>query len=87
MPPAFFIEIMLKNCIRALTWVNCRTRPPSCAPALRWRQGQALRVLRNLYTAGRGRMIENAGSGGMRFRLTKGIKRDNRHLILLVFIG
>jgi hypothetical protein len=41
------------------------TRPSSCAPALRWRQGQALRVLRNLDTAGRGRMIENAGSEGM----------------------
>ena len=67
MPPAFFIEIMLKNCIRALTWVNCRTRLSSCAPVLRWRQGQALRVLRNLDTAGRGRMIESAGSGGMPF--------------------
>ena len=65
MPPAFFIEIMLKNCIRALTWVNCRTRLSSCAPALRWRQGQALRVLRNLDPAGRGRMIESAGSEGM----------------------
>ena len=39
--------------------------PPSCAPVLRWRQGQALRVLCNLDTAGRGRMIENAGSEGM----------------------
>jgi hypothetical protein len=32
---------------------------------LRWRQGQALRVLRNLDPAGRGRMIESAGSEGM----------------------
>jgi len=60
MPPPFFTEIMLKNCIRALTWVNCRTCPSSCAPALRWRQGQALRVLRSLDAAGRGRMIESA---------------------------
>jgi hypothetical protein len=60
MPPAFFIEIMLKHRIRALTWVNCRTRPSSCAPAWRWHQGQALRVLRNLDTAGRGRSIEPA---------------------------
>ncbi len=29
--------------------------PPSCAPAWRHRQGQALRVLRNLDAAGRGR--------------------------------
>jgi hypothetical protein len=67
MPPAFFIEIMLKNCIRALTWVNCRTRPSSYAPVSRWRQGQALRVLRNLDTAGRGRAIDRAGSEGMPF--------------------
>jgi len=39
--------------------------PSSCAPALRWCQGQALRVRRNLDTAGRGRMIESAGSEGM----------------------
>jgi hypothetical protein len=40
-------------------------RPSSCAPVLRWRQGQALRVLRNLDPAGRGRAIEAAGSEGM----------------------
>jgi hypothetical protein len=40
---------------------------PSCAPAWRWRQGHALRVLRNLDPAGRGRKIENAGSEGMPF--------------------
>jgi hypothetical protein len=40
-------------------------RPVSCAPASRWRQGQALQVLRNLDTAGRGRAIELAGSEGM----------------------
>jgi len=34
-------------------------------PAWRWRQGHALQVLRNLDAAGRGRMIENAGSEGM----------------------
>jgi len=51
---------MLKNCIRALTWVNCRTRPSSCALVSRWRRGQALRVLRNLDSAGRGRAIQNA---------------------------
>jgi hypothetical protein len=28
-------------------------RPSSCAPVLRWHQGQALRVLRNHDTAGR----------------------------------
>jgi hypothetical protein len=39
--------------------------PSSCAPAWRWRQGQALRVLRNLDTAGRGRSIDRAGSEGM----------------------
>jgi hypothetical protein len=38
----------------------CFSHPPSCAPASRWRQGQALRVLRNLDPAGRGRMIESA---------------------------
>jgi hypothetical protein len=38
-----------------------------CAPVSRWRQGQALRVLRNLDTAGRGRSIERAGSEGMPF--------------------
>jgi len=37
--------------------------PSSYAPASRWRQGQALRVLRNPDPAGRGRMIEGAGSG------------------------
>ena len=48
--------------------------PPSCAPAWRWRQGQALRVLRNLDTAGRGRSIDRAGSGGMPLSCpTKGI--------------
>jgi hypothetical protein len=36
-----------------------------CARAWRWRQGQALRVLRNLDPVGRGRMIENAGSEEM----------------------
>jgi hypothetical protein len=40
-------------------------RPSSCAPVSCWRQGQALRVLRNLDTAGRGRAIERAGSEGM----------------------
>jgi hypothetical protein len=40
-------------------------RPSSCAPALRWRQGQALRVTRNLDAAGRGRSIDRAGSEGM----------------------
>ena len=34
-------------------------------PARRQRQGQALRVLSNLDAAGRGRVIESAGSGGM----------------------
>ena len=38
---------------------------PSCARASRWRQGQALRVLRNLDAAGRDRMIHSAGSEGM----------------------
>jgi hypothetical protein len=47
---------------------------PSCAPALRWRQGQALRVMRNLDAAGRGRSIDRAGSEGMPLPyLTKGI--------------
>jgi hypothetical protein len=41
------------------------TVPSSCAPASRWRQGQALRVLRNLDAAGRGRAIDHAGSEGM----------------------
>jgi hypothetical protein len=43
----------------------CSSHPPSCAPALRWHQGQALRVLRNLDAAGRGRAMEPAGSEGM----------------------
>ena len=40
-------------------------RPPSCARASRWRQGHALRVLRNLDAAGRGRATGRAGSEGM----------------------
>jgi len=43
---------------------------------LRWRQGQTLRVLRNLDTAGRGRSIDRAGSEGMPLPyLTTGISR------------
>jgi hypothetical protein len=41
-----------------------RPRPSSGAPAWRQRQGQALRVLRNLDTAGRGRTPANGVSGG-----------------------
>ena len=44
---------------------NPDIRPPSYAPASRWRQGQALRVLRNLDPAGRGRSFGLAGSEGM----------------------
>jgi hypothetical protein len=42
-----------------------------------WLQGQALRVLRNIDTAGRGRSIDRAGSGGMPPSCpTKAIKRN-----------
>lgn len=42
---------------------------------MRRHQGQALRVLRNLDPAGRGRLIGRAGSEGMsRFCLTKGME-------------
>jgi len=52
----------------------CSSHAPSCAPASRWRQGQALRVLRNLDTAGRGRSIDRAGSEGIPLSCpTKGI--------------
>jgi hypothetical protein len=42
---------------------NISSRTPSCTAALRWYQGQALRALRGLDTAGRRRAIERAGSG------------------------
>ena len=51
--------------IEALTPSPTSIRPSSCAPASRWRQGQALRVLRNLDPAGRGRAMQTAGSEGM----------------------
>ena len=57
---------------------DAKSRQP-CAPASRWRQGQALRVLRNLDPAGRGRMIENAGSEGMPLSCpTKGMATQKR---------
>jgi hypothetical protein len=46
-------------------FANLAHCPSSCAPVSRWRQGQALRVLRNLDTAGRRRAIDLAGSEGM----------------------
>jgi hypothetical protein len=38
--------------------------PPSCTPAWRRRQGQALRALRNLDAAGCDRTPSSVGSGG-----------------------
>ena len=55
-------------------------RRSSCAPVSRWRQGQALRVLRNLDPAGRGRMIKTAGSGNAAFA-------PPRELLLSAFFG
>jgi hypothetical protein len=50
-------------------------------PVSRWRQGQALRVLRNLDPAGRGRAIKPAGSEGMPFLPHQGNK------LLSLFFG
>jgi len=64
------------NCAAYLTLFSIRL--PSCAPVSRGRQGQALRVLRSLDPAGRGRMIKTAGSEGMPpFYPTKGINRSS----------
>jgi hypothetical protein len=48
--------------------VNEQPPPPSCAPAWRYRQGQALRVLRNLDAAGRGRQATTDSNVAVFFR-------------------
>jgi hypothetical protein len=59
-------------------------RPSSCAPVSRWRQGQALQVLRNLDPAGRGRAIRLAGSEGMPFLPHQGNGLGNVRLARMI---